>query len=56
MIGIPILVLDNNPEFPSFVADGLAAAGFRPTRATTIAGAEDLALRGSVRFGALLLD
>ena len=56
MMAVPVLVLDDDPEFLSFVTDELAVAGFRPTRATTIAEAESLALRGSVRFGALLLD
>lgn len=30
-MGSPILVLDDDPEFLSPVADELAAGGFRPT-------------------------
>ncbi len=52
----PVLLLDADAEFRGMVADSLRAAGFQPTQAATIAEAEALVLRGTVRFEALLLD
>jgi DNA-binding response OmpR family regulator len=53
---IPVLILDDDPEFLGALADGLSEAGFNPTRAANVAEAEALVLRGSTRFEALLLD
>ena len=55
-IAIPVLILDDDPEFLSVLADGLSEAGFNPTQAATVAEAEALVLRGPIRFEALLLD
>ena len=55
-IAIPVLILDDDPEFLSALADGLSEAGFNPTQAATVAEAEALVLRGPIRFEALLLD
>ncbi len=53
---IPVLILDDDSEFLGALADGLSEAGFNPTQAATVAEAEALALRGTTRFEALLLD
>ena len=53
---IPVLVLDDDPVFLGSLEEELTAAGFSPVRATTVAEAESLVLRGSTRFEALLLD
>ena len=53
---IPVLILDDDPELLSELANGLTEARFLPTPAATIAEAEDLVLRGPTRFEALLLD
>ena len=52
----PVLLLDADAEFRGMVADSLQAAGFHPMQAATIAEAEALVLRGTVRFEALVLD
>ena len=53
---IPVLLLNEDAEFRGMVADELRSAGFDPTQAATVAEAEALVLRGTVRFEALLLD
>ena len=53
---IPVLILDDDPEFRGELADELAEARFTPTQAATVAEAEELALRGPTRFEALLFD
>ncbi len=53
---IPVLLLDDDAEFRGIVADELRAAGFDPMQAATVAEAEALVLRGTVRFEALVLD
>ncbi|MGI4955063.1 MAG: response regulator transcription factor [Janthinobacterium lividum] len=53
---IPVLILDDDPEFLSALAGGLSEAGFNPIQAATVAEAEALVLRGPIRFEALLLD
>lgn len=52
----PVLLLDDEAEFRGMVANSLRAAGFHPTQAATIAEAEALVLRGTVRFEVLILD
>ncbi len=51
-----VLVLDDDAVFLDFVANELAAAGFNPIRAATVAEAEALVLSGPVRFEALVFD
>ena len=53
---IPVLLLDDDAEFRGIVADELRVAGFDPSEAATVAEAEVLVLRGTVRFEALLLN
>ena len=53
---IPVLLLNGDTEFRGMVADELRIAGFDPTEAATVAEAEALVLRGTVRFEALFLD
>ena len=53
---IPVLVLDDDAVFLDALCEGLAAAGFHPVRAGTVAEAEALVARGDARFAALLLD
>ena len=53
---IPVLLLDDDAEFRGMVADELRSAGFDPTEAATVAEAEALVLRGTVRFEALFLN
>ena len=53
---IPVLLLNEDAEFRGVVADELRSTGFDPTEAATVAEAEALVLRGTVRFEALLLD
>ncbi len=50
----PLLVLDDDDEFRSTMAEWLRDAGFDPTEAATVAEAE--ALCGACRFDALVLD
>lgn len=52
----PILLLDDDAEFRTLVAEELRAAGFDPAGADTVADAEEQVLRGSVRFQALVLN
>ena len=51
-----ILLLDDDAEFRTLVAEELHATGFDPVGAATIADAEEQVLRGSVQFQALILD
>jgi DNA-binding response OmpR family regulator len=56
MSAISLLLLDDDGEFRSIVAEALEAAGFRPVEAATVAEAEAEVLRGAIRFDALILD
>ena len=52
----PLLLLDDDEDFRSALADELRRVGFRPSEAATIAQAESMVQNGPVRFEALLLD
>ena len=52
MSATPLLLLDDDGEFRSVVADALQAAGFRLFEAATVAEAEAEVLRGATRFAA----
>ena len=56
MSAIPLLLLDDDGEFRSTMADALQAAGFHLVKAATVAEAEAEVLRGAIRFAALILD
>ena len=56
MSAIPLLLLDDDDEFRSAVADALQAAGFHLVEAATVAEAEAEVLHGTIRFDALILD
>ena len=56
MNGVPLLLLDDDAEFRSAVAEELRAAGFVPIEAGTVAEAEHYALAQSARFEAMILD
>ena len=56
MDAIPLLLLDDDDEFRSVVAETLQAAGFHLVEAATVAEAEAEVLHGTTRFAALILD
>ena len=56
MSAIPLLLLDDDGEFRSVVAETLHAAGFCLVEAATVAEAEAEVLHGATRFAALVLD
>ena len=56
MSAIPLLLLDDDDEFRSAVADALQAAGFHLVEAATVAEAEAEVLRGATGFAVLILD
>ncbi len=56
MSAVPLLLLDDDGEFRSAVAEALNAGGFRVAEAATVAEAEAEVLRGATRFAALILD
>ena len=56
MSAIPLLLLDDDGEFRSVVAEALEASGFHTVEVATVAEAEEKVLRGATRFDALILD